>query len=369
VTLAANLAHARYGALAVFSPDGRVEEFATFGVTEAERARIGALPSHRGLLGQIGRRGSLRLEDVQRAPEFTGIPAGHPAFHTFLGVAVRWREDVLGHLYLGGHVGETPFSADEERLLRMFATHAALAITRHRLQAAYARAALGAERRRIAMGLHDQTLQGLYALALQLGRARRQGLAELTESMTVDEAVAALDRSMASLRAMLDSLEGEGGTDCPDTIGWAAPPDGPAADVRAVVEEAAVLLGVRVLWHGQEALEYLAPPVRREVATCLREMVTNAARHGRAGRVEVTVRAGDPLAIDVCDDGIGAEAMAAVPGHGLAHITARVSALGGTVRFEGREGGGGAGVHIRLPIDTVPAPKGGGGHGSDSDRR
>lgn len=366
VDLASGLARARYGALAVFNADGGVEEFVTHGVGPGERERIGAPPRHRGLLAQLNGEGVVRLDDVGASPAFTGMPAGHPTFRTFLGVAVRWEGELLGHLYLGGHMGEQPFSPDEERLLAMFASEAGLAIARQRLYAAYARAVRSAERRRIAMGLHDRTLQGLYALALQLGRARRQGIVQLTDSMTVEAALAAVERSMASIRHLLDTLQGEEGAAGEE-----------AADIVRAVEDTAAMCAVSVVWQGETALAALEPRVRSEVALCLCEAVTNAARHGRARRARITVGerpgpAGAPaaLAFDVVDDGDGARAMTVSPGHGLAHIRARVRALGGDAEFVAREGGAGAGVHIRLPaVGGSEGGKGGDGGGrADSDR-
>jgi len=45
--------HARYGALGVLGSDGGLEDFITHGVTDEQRAAIGALPVGRGLLGAL----------------------------------------------------------------------------------------------------------------------------------------------------------------------------------------------------------------------------------------------------------------------------------------------------------------------------
>lgn len=51
VELAVDITGARYGALAVIGPDGRVTDFLTTGITEEEREKIGTLPVGRGILG------------------------------------------------------------------------------------------------------------------------------------------------------------------------------------------------------------------------------------------------------------------------------------------------------------------------------
>lgn len=366
VDLASRLARARYGALAVFDTQGRVVEFVTHGVSETERSRIGAPPRHRGLLGRLSGAAPVRLADLRQDPAFSGMPPDHPDFRAFLGVPIRWEGELLGHLYLGGHEDERPFTSEEERLLTMFALQAALAIARHRLYLAYARAVRSDERRRIAMDLHDRTLQSLYALALQLGRARRRGLADLTETMTVEAAVAAVERAMASIREVLQTLESdaEGGH----------PPD-----LVEAVGDAAALCGIDLSWHGAEALAGLDPDTASQLGMSLSEAVTNAARHGGARRVEVRSErtapdpgaSGTTLRVTVLDDGHGADVLPVRAGHGLSHIVGRMRALGGEVeirpRFARPAGLGGAALCIRVPLGGAGGCQGEGTEGTGTD--
>lgn len=353
VDLASTLAEARYGALAVFDKVGQVEEFVTHGVDEEERARIGAPPRHRGLLGRLSGTSPVQSADVRVDPAFTGIPVGHPDIRAFLGVPIRWEGELLGHLYLAGHSGQRPFSEDEKRLLTMFAAQSALAISRHRVSVDYAQAVRSAERQRIAMDLHDRALQSLYALAMQLGRARRRGLIDLTETMTVEAAQGAIERSMASIRDVLQTLDGDG-----DGAAGRAP------DLQVTVADMAALCGLGLTWQGEgvAALSRLDPPARSQLALCLSELMTNAARHGRARTVRVRVErvetgsgtAAGAVRLDVTDDGRGTDAMAVRTGHGLAHIVQRIGTLGGEVTFHARVqppvGHGGAAVAIVLPL-------------------
>ena len=51
--LACEVAGARYGALGVVGPGGRIIEFVTHGVTEEQRRQIGRLPEGHGILGAL----------------------------------------------------------------------------------------------------------------------------------------------------------------------------------------------------------------------------------------------------------------------------------------------------------------------------
>jgi PAS domain S-box-containing protein len=86
-----------------------------------------------------------------------------------------------------------------------------------------------------------------------------------------------------------------------------------------------------------------------------RELLTNVAKHARAGRAEVAVtRDGYWVLLDVADDGCGAEAgrteAALREGHiGLAALARRVEALGGRLDFSS-ERGRGTRVRAAIPV-------------------
>jgi GAF domain-containing protein len=99
--LACEVAGARYGALGVVGPGGRILEFVTHGVTEDQRRQIGRLPEGHGILGAlIADARPLRLKRIQDDPRSIGFPANHPPMTTFLGVPVAIRGRVFGNLYL-----------------------------------------------------------------------------------------------------------------------------------------------------------------------------------------------------------------------------------------------------------------------------
>lgn len=133
VEAAMRLVDARYGALGVISPDGGLERFIHVGVDEDAAARIGHLPTGKGLLGAvIADRAPIRLTHLAHDPRSAGFPAHHPPMDAFLGVPVRVGDEVYGNLYLTqGASG--PFSADDEELVIALAATAGIAIENARL--------------------------------------------------------------------------------------------------------------------------------------------------------------------------------------------------------------------------------------------
>src|SRR5215208_7257508 len=129
VELAAGLTGARYGALGVLGRDGRITEFITTGVSDAERAAIGHIPVGRGILGVlIDDARPLRLHDIAEDARSVGFPPNHPPMRSFLGAPVTARGQVYGNLYMTEKRDGGDFDADDERALILLATQAGAAI-------------------------------------------------------------------------------------------------------------------------------------------------------------------------------------------------------------------------------------------------
>ena len=138
VKAATDLVDAEYGALGVLAGPGseQLAEFITVGMTPAEIAEVGQLPTGRGVLGLlIHEPHPLRLPDLTASPASFGFPPGHPPMRTFLGVPIRVRDEVFGNLYLTEKRGGD-FSGDDERILVALAAAAGMAISNARLHEA-----------------------------------------------------------------------------------------------------------------------------------------------------------------------------------------------------------------------------------------
>ncbi|UKD57438.1 GAF domain-containing protein [Amycolatopsis sp. FU40] len=133
VEAARELVGARYAALGVIGPDGRLTEFVHTGMDPDAVEQIGGLPEGKGLLGAvIEDPRPIRLTRLQDDPRSAGFPEGHPPMTSFLGVPIQARGEVFGNLYFtDGERG--PFSAEDEQLALALAAAAGSAIENARL--------------------------------------------------------------------------------------------------------------------------------------------------------------------------------------------------------------------------------------------
>jgi signal transduction histidine kinase len=134
IELAVEITGARYGALGVLGPDGRVSEFVTTGIDDETRRAIGDPPVGRGVLGVLIEEGrSVRLDDLRSHPRSVGFPPHHPEMGSFLGTPIVVRGTVFGDVYLTDKRGG--FTDEDEEALQVLASQAGVAIENARLYA------------------------------------------------------------------------------------------------------------------------------------------------------------------------------------------------------------------------------------------
>lgn len=195
------------------------------------------------------------------------------------------------------------------------------------------RGAVLAERRRAARDLHDSLAQDLAVIA-----AHGSHLAALVgESHPV--AVAA-GRALGVTREAIAELSSPGGVSLRDAL---------LVDAHDLGER----FGLRVEVGDVDGGE-LDPDARLDVLRIVAEAVANAARHGHARRVSISLRRdADGRVLRVQDDGAGVvpDDLAHCPaggGFGLRSMRERASVLGGEL-FLASHGEGGAVVEVNLP--------------------
>ena len=111
-----------------------LERFLTTGMDAETHAAIGELPRGRGILGVlISDDAPLRLHNLGEDPRSVGFPANHPPMSTFLGVPIHLRGVAYGNLYLTEKAGGGDFSEEDEELVGLLASQAAVAIENARL--------------------------------------------------------------------------------------------------------------------------------------------------------------------------------------------------------------------------------------------
>ncbi len=135
VDSARSLVRARYAALGVFDGSSRLHTFVYSGLDRDKAAEIPHPPLGQGLLGAIMReKKPVRLERLDEDPRAYGFPPGHPVMTSFLGVPILAGDgEVLGNLYLADKEGGEAFSAEDQEVIEILATHAAVAIRNARL--------------------------------------------------------------------------------------------------------------------------------------------------------------------------------------------------------------------------------------------
>lgn len=224
---------------------------------------------------------------------------------------------------------------------------------RHREEAA--RAAVNAERRRVARELHDIVAHAVTLMVLQASGARvvmRTNLERADQALGVVEQTGT--QAMSELRRLLNVLRSDGiDEDYAAPLGLAALPD-LIESVRAANIE------VRLAVEGD--VRELDQSVDVAAYRVISEALTNVTKHSGPGTtVKVALNwADEQLEVDVTDDGAGSGAdFGLSTGNGLLGLTERIVLVGGD--FEAHPSPeGGYSVHARFPfaadnLEQVPA--------------
>jgi two-component system sensor histidine kinase DevS len=125
---------ARYCAVGILDEKGRLEKFIPLGMTHAEVAHMAHPPVGKGLIGELmhGSR-SIRVAEISKHPHSSGFPAHHPPMSSFLGVPIRYGETQLGQIYLTNKISAPEFTTDDQVVIEMLASYAAVALSNARL--------------------------------------------------------------------------------------------------------------------------------------------------------------------------------------------------------------------------------------------
>ncbi len=198
------------------------------------------------------------------------------------------------------------------------------------------------ERRRLSRELHDETAQVFSAVKMELGVLRGQAAPEAAPRL--ERMTKLLDTGIRSIRRVVNDLR----PSLLDDLGLL-----PA--LRSLVGDFAERSGIRTTLDAPPQLPALSKDAELALFRALQEALSNVVRHAEASAVEVRIGAGTGgITVAVADDGRGPRTTDAREleraGHmGLTGMRERITALGGSVRFEGRPGQG-ARVEIHVPL-------------------
>ena len=354
VELSARLVAAQYGALAITGADGQIVQFLTTGVDDGVRAGIGRFPEGRGMLGELFHSGTrLRLEDLRAHPASAGFPDGHPEMKHLLGVPLMQQGRVLGALYLADRFDGEAFTAIDEEIVGMFATHAAVVIQNARLHDDLQALAVERERQYIAREMHDGLAQ-----VLGFVNTKAQAVEEFLRNGDTPMARHHLaELSQAARRVYADIREG--------IVALRVQSSGDRG-LREVLDEYVeefrqfARIPVEVAWELAEGTLQISPTAEVQVVRIIQEALTNVRRHAGAHAAVVTLRAaGGALEVTVRDDGRGFDLAHVSRGHwpqfGLQAMRERAESIGGSLEVESRPG---AGTVVRARFPGVLAQRG-----------
>jgi signal transduction histidine kinase len=247
-------------------------------------------------------------------------------------------EGRLWGLIVAGSFLERPLPPDSEARLAGFtelvATAIANAENRAALTASRARivAAADESRRGIERDLHDGAQQRLVHAVIVLKLAQRAlAHADANAPELVGEALRHAEEANAELRELAHGI-----------LPAALTRGGLRAGVETLVSRVSLPVDVDV------SVDRLAAGVEATAYFVVSEALTNAVKHARAARAEVTARVEQgELRIEVCDNGIGGARGDYTTG--LGGLEDRVSALGGRLVLESPPGEG-TRVCAQLPV-------------------
>jgi signal transduction histidine kinase len=338
VDSARELAGARYAALGIPDGEGGFRRFLVSGMSDQLIAAMGPLPRTHGMLGAIlDAAAPYRTEDIHEDPRFRGWwPARHPDMRSFLGVPIVSADGVIGAFYLTEKQGATTFDADDEALIELLASHAAIAITNARLYERSRELSIISERNRLALELHDVVSQKLFSVMLTAEAAAAQ------IDRDPDAARAQLERTRELARESLDELR--------SLILGLRPPelerDGLEGALRKDLEMLAHVHGVEIELEVDGAAADRNGDGEREFAILriAHEALNNAVRHARADHVAVRLsQRPEVVTVEVRDDGVGFNPHSSEVRSrhlGLISMEERARELGGRLEIRSAPGSG-----------------------------
>jgi signal transduction histidine kinase len=322
------------------------------------------------LAGQALRaRRTLRLDDEVNRARFEEHGTGRLGVSARGGLVVPllFRGHGYGALLALDRIVDGPsFSAEDERLLEGFAASTATAVATAQSVANERRrqrlAAAEGERQRWARELHDDTLQSLSALRIGLSSAARSQQPEALRE-AYRQAVEQLEEGITNLRALITDLRpaalDELGTEAAvEALAERATRHGIEVDVSIELAHERAL--ERDGDGGDSPLARHIPELETAIYRIVQEALTNATKHGHAGRAIVEIHEdGETVHVEVRDDGSGFDTSADTFGFGLLGMRERVELLDGTLQVESSPSAGTT-VRANFPVQrrasAAPTP-------------
>ena len=236
---------------------------------------------------------------------------------------------------LDREAGGVEFDQEDLRLLQSFAASAATAVaTAQTVESDRLLQQIESaekERERWARELHDDALQGLAAIRINLATALQS---------KDEERPARIERAAAETLERLEDQINDLNRLINDLRPAALERLGLAGALQALAEESSARSGIAVTTSIEIGTEPSGDE-ERLVYRLVQEALTNVVKHASASQIEVAVReAGGRIEIAVRDDGAGFDPAASTGGRGLTGMRERIELLGGKIDVSSKPGAG-----------------------------
>ncbi|HKC29689.1 MAG TPA: GAF domain-containing protein [Jatrophihabitans sp.] len=293
---AIDIAQADLVTLSLVSPDGEalvVEEAFGEGAADLIGRRFAVSDTHAGHVIETGRPVLLAaLPEDDRRQTVNSIAVGPHMI-----IPLRGTGRSRGVLSLVRRLGQPAFTPRDLDMATGFASHASVALELADSRAAEQKLVLLEDRDRIAMDLHDHVIQELFAIGLSLRATATELQSEDRAARRITQRVEDIDRTIRRIRTSIFALHG-------NVLPSA---DGIRQRILEVASEVTPALGFAPHVGFSGVVDaVLSPELTDDVVACVRECLTNVAKHANARSVSVDVSlAGEVLTISVSDDGVG----------------------------------------------------------------
>ncbi|MGA8327911.1 MAG: GAF domain-containing sensor histidine kinase [Mycobacterium sp.] len=281
------------------------------------------VPVESSTTGGVFRSGAPLITDAFRHPiqAFTDV-GERPA----IVMPLRAHGTVVGVIAVARNREQQPFDASYLNLVSDFAGHAAVALTVATAREHARELAILADRERIAHDLHDQVIQRLFAVGMDVqGTITRARSPEVTRRL--DRTIDDLQATIEDIRATIFRLHS------PNDTG------GLRRRIQSAVADLTQSRDIVTTLSMSGPMSAIGPELAQNAEAVLTEAVSNAVRHSGATHLTVKMSVGDDVSIEVSDDGSG------IPpdnqrDSGLANMRHRAEQFGGTCCFSSPPDGG-----------------------------
>lgn len=298
------------------------------------------LPTAESISGTVLATGQpVTVEDFRHDPRASQVARDTLELGPAILLPLGHAGNVRGVLTVGRVAGAMPLPWAATQLAMTFAAQAGIALELAERRQDAERLLVFEDRDRIARDLHDQVIQRLYASGMKL-----QGTIPLITRPLVEERVSSvvddLDKTIADIRAVIFSLQVRG-------TGVLSL----RSQVADVVDEMTEAHGMTCSVHLDEGLDRdVSGEIGEHLLYALREALSNAARHGQASHVDVSVQVDGKLSLLVQDNGTGIKDI--TRRSGLANLAQRAEPYGGTLTI-GAGSNGGTELRWEVPLPSA----------------